>query len=135
MLDLLIVPIFDLHEALELMLVPFELLLKPNNSHILCKFCILFLRLSLEELELLLNFVHVSLECKPEVILVLAEHIDQLLIVGIESARYLLKRALHLPNVVLKLVNHRVRTFVSIAEIFLHVLDKRFKNYKKNQVS
>ena len=83
MLDLLIVPLFDLHEALELMLVPFELLFESNDAHILREFRVLLLRLCLEELKLLLNLVHVRLEGKPEVILVLTEHVDQFLVVGV----------------------------------------------------
>ena len=34
-LDLLILLLFNIHKALELMLVPFELLFEPNNSNIL----------------------------------------------------------------------------------------------------
>ena len=100
-LDLLIVLLFDVHEALELVLVPFELLFKPNDSHILREFRVLLLRLGLEELELLLDLVHVRLEGEPEVILMLPEHVDQFLIIGAQSARDLLERALHFANIAL----------------------------------
>ena len=41
------------------------------------------------------------LEGEPEVILVLAEYVDQFLIIGAQSARDLLERALHFPNIAL----------------------------------
>ena len=75
-LDLFVIFLLDIHQALELLLVPFELLLKANNSHVLRQFRILLLRFGLQELELFLNFVHVRLEGKPKVVLVLPENVD-----------------------------------------------------------
>ena len=41
------------------------------------------------------------LEGEPEVVLVLPEYVDQFLVIGAESARNLLERALHFANIVL----------------------------------
>ena len=72
MFNVFIILLFNVHEAFELALVPFELLFKSNNAHILRQFRILLFRFGLEELELLLNLVHMRLEGEPEVVLVLA---------------------------------------------------------------
>ena len=66
---------------------------------------VLLLRLGLKELELLLDLVHVRLKRKPKVVLVLAEHGDQLLVVGLQAVRYLLKHRLHLVDIVLECVD------------------------------
>ena len=75
------------------------MLFEADDSHILCQFRILLLRFGLEELQLFLNFVHVSLECEPKVILMLAQHIDQLLIVALQRVCDLLEGVLHLADV------------------------------------
>ena len=81
--DLFIVAVFDLHEVLEFVLVPLELLLEADDAHILRQLRVLLLWLGLQELQLLLNLVHVRLEGKPEVILVLTKDVDQFLVVGV----------------------------------------------------
>ena len=68
------------------------------------------------------------LEREPKVILVLPEHIDQLFIVAAQSTRYLLESLLHLTNVSLQIAYERVVCFISISEIFLDIVYKRFKN-------
>ena len=110
------------------MLVPLELLLEANYAHILRKFGVLFFGLGLQKLELFLDFVHVRLEGEPEIVLVLTQHIDKFLVVVAQRPRDLLKRFPHLPNVRLEQVYHRIVALVPIREVFLHVVDKRFKN-------
>ena len=80
--DLLIVLLFDVHEALELVLVPLKLVLEANYADVLRQFRVLLLRLGLQELQFFFYFIHVGLKGEPEVVLVLSEHGDQLLVVA-----------------------------------------------------
>ena len=50
MFNLLIIFLFDVHQALKLILIPFQLLLEANNSNILSQFGVLFFRFLLQEL-------------------------------------------------------------------------------------
>ena len=106
------------------------MLLEADDAHILRQFRILLLRFGLEELQLFLNFVHVSLEREPKVILMLAQHIDKLLIVGLQRVCDLLEGVLHLVDVGLEICDDWVRTRTSILKLRLQVSDERFKNYR-----
>ena len=96
MCDLFIVSIFYLHEVLKFVLIPLELLLEADYAYILCQLCILLLRLGLQELQLFLNLVHVRLEGKPEVVLVLTEHIYQPFVISFQSGGHLIECASHI---------------------------------------
>ena len=94
--DLFIVLLFSLEKGFKLIVVPFELLFKADDPHIGGQFLVLLFRLGLEEFELFLNLVHVCFESEPKVILMLAEHLHQFLIVVVEGLVDLVKGAFHI---------------------------------------
>lgn len=85
-------------------------------------------RLLLEEGELLFNFTHVGLEREPKVVLMLPQHVDQLLVIRVKGPRDLIERLLHLPNVGLETKHHRVVDDTFGFKLRLYVIAKRFKN-------
>ena len=82
-------------------------------------------------MQLLLNLVHVRLEGEPEVVLVLAEHIDEPVVISLQSGRHLVERASHLLYIALKGLDHRVRTGAPTCELLLDLVDESRKNYGK----
>ena len=82
-------------------------------------------------MQLLLNLVHVRLEGEPEVVLVLAEHIDQSVVISFQSGCHLVERASHLPYIVLEGLNHRVSTGAPACELLLDLVDESRENYGK----
>ena len=72
-----------------------------------------------------------GLEGEPEVVLVLAKHTNQLLVVARQSVRYVVKCLFHIGDISLQSLDHWVRASAPIAELNFHVLDERFKNYER----
>ena len=70
-----------MQELLKLLFVPLESLFKVDNSRVLRQFGVLLFGFCLQKLQFFLNFIHVCREGKPEVVLVLAEHLYQLFVI------------------------------------------------------
>lgn len=76
-----------------------------------------------------------GLEGKPEVVLVLSEHIDKLRVVRTERFCDLIEGTLHLANVVFKIGHHRVVDDTLRFKLRLHIFCERFKNYENRTES
>ena len=72
------------------------------------------------------------LEREPEIVLVLAKHIDKFLIVAAQSPSDLLKSVFHLLDVRFQVVDHWVVALIAIRKVLLYVVHKRFKNCRGN---